>query len=35
MRDLDSLEDYATLLDDVLMIERDNGETTSEQAVAE
>jgi hypothetical protein len=38
MRDLDSLENYARLWDDVWMTpkeERDNGETPSEQAMAE
>jgi hypothetical protein len=35
MRDLDSLENYANLWDDVWMIERDdNGETASEQELA-
>ena len=38
MRDLNSLENYAKLWDDVWMTPKerdDNGETTSEQAVAE
>jgi hypothetical protein len=36
IRDLDSPENYARLWDDVWMTEeRDNGETTPEQAVAE